>query len=76
LGVAIAASQVASGQANENAGQTGMHGFTLNAVKDFIYLEVHGIKPSIPFNCGRDSSDVYTKAPPDSKQPVAVKVND
>lgn len=46
FGVTIATPQVASCQANENTGQTRVNGFALNAVKDFIYREVHGMADS------------------------------
>ncbi len=39
--IAIGAPQVASGQADENTGQSGVKGFALNTVKYFIDSEWH-----------------------------------
>ncbi len=55
--IAIAAAQVAPGEADEYTGQTRMHGFSLNTVKDFIYLEVHDIDCFIGFNSGHALTD-------------------
>ncbi|VTR65228.1 hypothetical protein DESC_300024 [Desulfosarcina cetonica] len=39
--VTIAAAQVAAGETHKHTGPSGMDGFALNAVKDFINLEEH-----------------------------------
>jgi len=38
-GIAVSAPEIAPGQADENTGKSGIQGFTLNAVKNFIDSE-------------------------------------
>ncbi len=40
--VAIGAAEIAGGEADENAGETGKGAFSLNAQIDFVYDEVAG----------------------------------
>jgi hypothetical protein len=62
LGVAEPTTEIASRQSDKNTGETGMHGFALKTVKDFIDFQFH--------NSTFDPMNEYTNGDFDSKHPI------